>query len=410
MTGQRPPAPAGAPASRGPDAPEALFAAARRRRRRRRAVTAAVLVIAAAVIIASVTWLHHPTGRGTGGTRTAGAAQTPWSSVTLIWFDGTRLRAGHLEPGGGITQRAVAEANADALPLVQAGGRVFWVDPAGTFVPALGYWSQVVRYLDVATGRTGVAGPGQTVFASADGRDLFMSQTATIMTESPVTAPAAVRQLSLPHGWYLPGGDGLADLFSGAGLDTANGIVVQSEQAPSPGGLVLALWNPASGRVVVIGRARGVIDAYTPPGARYSLLAWLPARCCTLEITNTATLAAMPVRSPQPDGFALGGSFSPAGPTGARLAVFLNGTPGGPARLALVDPATGAMRVVPGTRFALGSDIAWARWLPGGATLVAGATTGRSYLVDAVTLSARPLVVRGRGAADLNYTTAVVAP
>ena len=198
--------------------------------------------------------------------------------MALAWFDGTSLRVGYLQPGGAVSEHAVAEVNAHYLPLVPAGGRVYWVDPAGTFVPALGHWSQVVRYLDVAAGRIGIAGPGQTVFLSADGRDLFMSQTATTLTETPVSAPGAVRQLTLPHGWYLPGGDGLADLFSGAGLATANRHRGPVPADPDPAGLVLALWNPASGQVTVIGRARGVIDAYTPPGARYSLLAWLPAQ------------------------------------------------------------------------------------------------------------------------------------
>jgi hypothetical protein len=43
--------------------------------------------------------------------------------------------------------------------------------------------------------------------------------------------------------------------------------------------------------------------ASTPPGARYSLLAWLPTRCsvgqdCPLRITNTATMSTKTVRPP----------------------------------------------------------------------------------------------------------------
>lgn len=388
---------------------QALFKEARRRRRRRwLAGTAAVLVVAIAVAVFAVSWPGQPAGHGSGGVRPVGPAQAVSSSVALVWFDGTSLRVGYLHPGGAVSEHAVAEVNAHYLPLVSAGGRVYWVDPAGTFVPALGHWSQVVRYLDVATGTIGIAGAGQTVFLSADGRELFMSQTATTLTETPVTAPGAVRQLTLPRGWYLPGGDGLADLFSGAGLATANGIVVQSQPDPGPAGLVLALWNPARGRVTVIGRARGVIGAYTPPGARYSLLAWLPARCCALTVTNTATRSATTVHSPFPGGFALGGAFSPASAAGAWLAVYLNAGSGASARLALVDLATGALRVVPGVRVALGADIAWARWLPGGSSLIADATTGSGYLVDVATLAARPLAVRGRGAVDVNYTAAVV--
>jgi hypothetical protein len=399
-------APPAAPAA---GSAQALFKEARRRRRRRwMAGTGAVLVVAAAVAVSAVSWPGQPAGHGSSGMRPAGPARAVSSSVALAWFDGTSLRVGYLQPGGRVSEHAVAEVNAHYLPLVRAGERVYWVDPAGTFVPALGHWSQVVRYLDVATGKIGIAGGGQTVFLSADGRDLFMSQTATTLTEAPVTAPGAVRQLTLPPGWYLPGGDGLADLFSGAGLATANGIVVQSQQDRDPAGLVMALWDPASGQVTVIGRTRGVIGAYTPPGARYSLLAWLPARCCALTVTNTATRSAMTVHSPLPGGFALGGAFSPASPAGAWLAVYLNAGSGSSARLALVDLATGALRVVPGVRVALGADIAWARWLPGGSSLIAGATTGGGYLVDVATLAARPLAVRGRGAVDVNFTAAVV--
>jgi hypothetical protein len=332
--------------------------------------------------------------------------------VTAVWYDGIHLHIGSIQPDGGVTQRVAAEVNADTLPLVQAGGRVYWVDQVGTFVPAVGHWSEVVQYLDVATGRVGTAGPGQTVFLSTDGRDLFMSQTAISLTETPVTAGGHARLLTLPDGWYLPGGDGLADLVTGAGLATANGIVVQSRDGWDLGGSVLALWDPDRGQVVVVGRALAVIDAYTPPGARYSLLAWIPAACqlpgnCPVKITNTATLATRTVRSPLPGGFAMGGAFSP---DGTRLAVFLNAGTGQAARLALVDPVTGAVGVVPGPALELGMDIAWARWLPGGERLIVGAGIGRAYLVDAVTRSAEPLVT-GRDSTDSpNYTTAIVPP
>ncbi|MGH3254993.1 MAG: hypothetical protein ACRDOU_06205 [Streptosporangiaceae bacterium] len=398
----------------GPGAVHALFREARRRRRRRRlAGTIAAVLTATAAVLFAVTGTRGPSGHEHGRSGPAGApgaAPATLSPVTAVWYDGTRLRIGSIQPGGGVTQRAAAEVNADPLPLVAAGGRVYWVDPAGTFVPALGHWSEVVRYLDVATGQVGTAGPGQTVFLSADGRDLFMSQTAISLTETPVTAGGAARLLTLPAGWYLPGGDGLADLVSGAGLATANGIVVQSRDGWDPGGSALALWNPASGRVVPVGRALAVIDAYTPPGAGFSLLAWIPAACrlpgnCPVKITNTATLSTRTVRSPRPGGFAMGGAFSPGG---TRLAVFLNAGTGQAARLALVDPVTGAVRVVPAPALGLGMDIAWARWLPGRARLLVGAGAGSAYLVDAATLAAEPLVT-GRDTTDgLNYTTVIV--
>src|ERR1700733_6904445 len=178
---------------------QALFKEARRRRRRRwLAGTAAVLVVAIAVAVSAVSWPGPPAGHGSGGVRPAGPAQAVSSSVALVWFDGTSLRVGYLQPGGAVSEHAVAEVNAHDLPLVPAGGRVYWVDPAGTFVPALGHWSQVVRYLDVATGTIGIAGAGQTVFLSADGRELFMSQTATTLTETPVTGPRCPRRAAGP--------------------------------------------------------------------------------------------------------------------------------------------------------------------------------------------------------------------
>jgi hypothetical protein len=393
---------------------QVLFKEARRRRRRRWLTGIAVVGLTVAVAAASaVTLAHRAPGPESGRPRQPAAAPAAASSVAAVWIDDIGLHVGYIHPGGRVTQRLVAEVNADALPLLRAGGRVYWVDPAGTFMPALGHWSEVVRYLDVATGRTGIAGPGQTVFLSADGRDLLMSQTATSLTEMPMAPGGPARSLALPQGWYLPGGDGLPDLISGEGLATANGIVVQSQQSPSPGGPVLGLWNPGRGRVTVIGRARAVIDAYTPPGANYSLLAWLPIGCrpagaCPLTITNTATMSSRTVSSPLPGGFAMGGAFSPAGTSGARLAVFLNAGSSNVARLAIVDLATGAVRIAPRLRLPLGMDIAWARWLPGGADLIAGAATGTTSLVDTATLSARPLAETPGSAADINYTAAIV--
>src|SRR6266516_126062 len=411
-------APPAAPVSPGGGAAQALFKEARRRRRRRwLAGIAAVVVASAVVAVATVAWPHRASGHDGGRAGPLGTVLGARSAAAAaVWFDGIRLHVGDIHLGGRVTQRAGAEVSADLLPLVQAGGRVYWVNPAGAFVPSLGHWSQVVQYLDLATGKIGTAGPGQTVFLSADGRYLLMSQTATDLTETPV-AGGAPRQLSLPRGWYLPGGDGLADVISGDGLATANGIIVQSQESPAccRSAPALGVWDPRSGKVEVIGRERAVIGAYTPPGARHSLLAWLPAACpfpdnCLLTITNTATLAARTVRSPLPRGFAIGGAFSPGG---ARLAVFLHTASGRAARLALVDPVTGAMRLARGPRLALGLDYAWARWLPGGTHLIVGAGTG-PYLVDSATLSARPLfLARGHGhhagsSQDINFTTAVI--
>jgi hypothetical protein len=374
-------------------AAQALFQEARRRRRRRwLAGIAAILAASAAVAVSSGTLLNRAPGHEGGGTGPAGTALAARSSVTAaVWFDGIRLRVGDIHLGGRVTQRASAEVNADLLPLVLAAGRVYWVDPAGAFLPALGHWSQVVQYLDLATGKIGTAGPGQTVFLSANGRYLLMSQTATSLTETPVAGAGAPRQLTLPRGWYLPGGDGLPGLVPGQGLATANGIIVQSGESPGWRAQSLGVWSPRSGKVEVIGRELAVIGAYTPPGARYSLL----------KITNTATGSARTVRSPLPGGFAVGGAFSP---DGTRLAAFPQTTSG----------RTGPVRMARGPRLALGQDIAWARWLPDGTRLIVGMGTGDCYLVDSATLSAEPLfLARGDGhhlgnSQDINVTAAIV--
>jgi hypothetical protein len=163
----------------------------------------------------------------------------------------------------------------------------------------------------------------------------------------------------------------------------------------------------------------GVMAAATPPGARYSLLAWLPAKCsagqnCPLQITNTATLATKTVRSPLHHGFATGAAFSP---DGNQLAVFVNRNPlgTGAVQLAMADTGTGAMRLVGGVRLGIGEDRAWALWLPDGRHLLTGGAVS-SYAVNAVTLSARPLYfLHGRdhyieASQDINYTAVLIPP
>lgn len=138
----------------------------------------------------------------------------------------------------------------------------------------------------------------------------------------------------------------------------ANGILVESGGQAARARTVTAVWDPQTGALKAIGRDLGVMAAYTPPGARYSLLAWLSARCsagqnCPLQITNTATLSTQTVRSPLHHGFAIGAAFSPGG---KQLAVFVNrnslGT--GTVQLAMVDAGTRAMRLVGAVRLGSG--------------------------------------------------------
>jgi hypothetical protein len=313
-----------------------------------------------------------------------------------VWFDGTRLRSGDIHLSGQVTQRGGPEVTADLLPLVAAAGRVYWVNPMGGWT-ASAWYPSVVQYLDLATGRTGIAGHGSTVFLSAAGRELMIAQDATTLAELPASGRGPSRQLTVPRGWYLPGGDGLPE-FGHPGLATANGIVVQSRESSSANWRpqLYALWDPARGTVRVLGRGLAVIGSWTPPGAGHSLLAWLPASGrlagdCRLRITNTATWSTTRVRSPLNGGFAAGGAFSP---DGTRLAVFPRtgpqGKSAGQARLALVNLRTGTLRMAREPRIPLGLDVAWALWLPGGQHLLTG-TSAEPWLVSTSTLTARPL-------------------
>ena len=391
----------------------ALFREAWIRQRRRRLGGLAVFVLVSAATVVALVGPPGMTGRERGGGGRSIAAAVARGSAAAAWVDDVgRLRVGGIGTGGRVSSRAVAEVNAASLPLVVARDRVYWVNPAGTFVPALGHWSQVVMYLDLRTGRTGIAGPGQTVFLSADRRLLMTSLPLNILAETPVAGGAA-RHFTLPAGWYLPGGYGLGDLVDGQGLATAAGVLVQSRQSPGVGPRLLALWRPGAHTVTVIGRSRGVIDAYTPPGGGYSLVAWLPVSCrppgsCQIKITNTASMSVWTVRCPLRGGFALGGAFSPSGD---ELAVFATNRSRTSARLALIDTATGALRLASRPALPIGMDIGWARWLPGGGRLIAGTSNG--YLFDSATLMATPLVAatastHAAGSLDVNYTTAVV--
>jgi hypothetical protein len=387
-------------------AEQALFAEARRRRQRRWKVGGGVAILISAVVVAAVlTW---PPGLGAHGAGRAGAGWPAASArgASMVWVDSqAQLHVGELSDVGRVREHIAAEANAAPLALVSSGHRVYWVDPAGTYVPALGYWSQVIRYLDLRTGRTGLAGAGQTVFAAPGGRDLFTSQGPAVLGEFPAGG-GRERAFTLPAGWYLPGGDGTADALSGAGLATTNGVLVQSRLSPGIGSSTLALWQPGSRTVKVIGRGRGALAAYTPPGGSYSLLAWLPAACqppgsCLIRILNTASGATWTIRSPSPGGFAYGGAFSP---DGTMLAAFVTSPSRRTARLALIDVATGTVRLA-GRSMPLGEDFGWATWLPGGRSLLAD-----GYLVSAATLASRPLRLAGPDPGNGPDFTTVIVP
>jgi len=140
----------------------ALFAEARRRRRWRRLAGAAVsLAVLTGATAFAVTWSRHPPAAlRPDAARSADPGSNAGRSALVAWVDGNSLL--HVGDLGSRIQRVVAKADAAlATPLVQSGGRVYWVDTAGTYVPSLGHWSEVVQELDLATGKVAMFQPGQ---------------------------------------------------------------------------------------------------------------------------------------------------------------------------------------------------------------------------------------------------------
>ncbi len=260
---------------------EALFAEARRRRHRRRLAGAvACLVLAGSVAAGLATgWPRHGAGKhhghpGAAAARRAGGVALP--PVRVAWVDyGGQLHLGNLASGA---QPVVATVDASAAdPMIQSGGRLYWA--AGTSKNA------AIRDYDIATGKIRYLARGDSVFASADGRHIYIVQTGTTLIELPADGTGAPRRLALHAGWHM---SGLLGSWSVAG-----GIVVYSRPVNGRRGPpAVAVWDPRTGHVKIIGQDINVTDTYTPPGASYSLIAWTPAGClqhCPLGITNTST-------------------------------------------------------------------------------------------------------------------------
>ena len=251
-----------------------------------------------------------------------------------------------------------------------------------------------------------------SVFTSGNGRQVFFAPTDTRIVELPArgAGAGARHEFTLPRGWRLP---------YGGSTGVAGGILVESGGQTARAHTVMAVWDPKTGALKAIGTDMEVMAASTPPRARYSLLAWLPARCsagqnCPLRITDTATLSTQTMRSPLHHGFAIGAAFSP---DGKQMAVFVNGNSlgTGAVQLAMADTGTGAMRLAGAVRLGIGEDRAWALWLPDGRHLLTGGAVS-SYAVNAATLSARPLYfIHGRDhyievSQDINYTAVLIPP
>jgi len=418
---------------------EALFREARARRRRRWTIglLLAVLVLVAALVASIVTTGPTTARRETGIPRTSSPTPAAIRGAPLLgWVD----YLGNLHIGNASTghQRIVGRAAADpTTPLVSLDGRLFWVGTGCSYLPVskcpYSPWAGLtplrVKEFDPITKKTVSLVRGDTVFAGADGRSLDVVQPrldcpasvtgacnpyAQDLATIPLTAGGTPRVVPVPAGWYVNAGDGYSNPIS-----VANGILVQSAlpQATSTP-LLLGLWDTATGRVRVLGRDWGLINAYTAHRGGASLLAWLPGACgvdpeCSLRITNTVTGHTLEVHSPLPYGFDIGGAFSP---DGSELAVFVKTNSGAinPAmQLALVDTSTGSLRLIPGVQGEIGESVGWARWLPGGTSVLAGTfsseyRTYSHYLVNTTTGAVKTVDFSLDRNRDVNFSASTI--
>jgi hypothetical protein len=407
-----------------------LFKEAWRRRRRRRAAAAAAVVLAAAAATAAWAAGWAPAG-APGQARGAAAAPGRWlgalgraGAPLVAWVDDNGgLHVGDLATG---RQRLAARVRADpSVPLVSAGGRLYWVDTGGGYLRGYGHWPDVVRSLDLATGRIGSIAPGQAVFASADRRQVFIGWGLSLI-EVPASGQGPARQLTDPPGWFVPGNGGILGGGPGDLGAVSDGVLVQaSDYQVNPLPNALGVWDLRTGKVRVLGRMAngddGLIGAVTPPGSRSSLVAWLPAVCGVVpgyrcvRITDTATGSSVTVPSPTRYGFGIGGGFTA---DGRWLAVFVITGVGslhaGPsARLAIVSTRTGRLRLVPGARYLIGAATLWADAIPGREQILAGGPAN-AYLVNAVTLAERAIYFLPGDrrsldiSQDVNYSAAIL--
>jgi hypothetical protein len=386
---------------------QALFEEARRRCRRRRLAYAAISLILVVAVAVGLTTGWPPGGAAPAGQRhapLAGAGEPAFTlpAATVAWVD----YQGQLHVGDVATRVQGVVASVPALAgigrLLQADGRLY---AAG---------AGVIRQFNIATGAVRQVARGDGIFASADGQHLYITRGSGGLFELPADGSGDLRQLSIPAGWYLDPPD----------QAVAGGIVVVGPHpADQPGRRsILAIWNPGTGSVKIVSSGGStVLAAYTPRGARFSLLAWQAAGCltgnCPIDITNTSSMTTVTVRSPLRHGFTIpGAAFSP---DGTQLAVFARTASLSPFRanrsdLGLVSTSAGSVRLVPGAQLDTTEDAGWAVWLPGGTRLLAGALDF-SYAVDANTRAARPFFFFPGGAdhdimdtPDLNFSSVLL--
>jgi hypothetical protein len=296
----------------------------------------------------------------------------------VAWFDANgTLRIGNVAR---LTQRAAAQvADPPCCTLIAAGHRIYWAGQSGH--------RDYVQEYDLATGVIRNIAPGWAVFTSADRRDIYVAQSGRRLLILPAYDSGPARPQVTPPGWQmvpLP-------------WAVTGGIVLGSDGPRQ----AIGVWQPRTGRVQVIGHGF-VMAAWTSPSGHSSLIAWQPAACplrCPIEITSIPAGRTLTVGSPLPYGFLGQGGDMAFSPDGTELAALASASPPNPdvtGRFvpALLNTATGTVRLVRRAVLANGEFAGWLVWLPGADRLLAGpaANIGRyaGYAIDARTATARP--------------------
>ena len=401
--------------------PEALFKEARQRRRRRRLIAGAVVVtllagtITTALLTSNSRPKAHPSLTQRQQTRTppiAGAQAVP--QVAWVDYSGF-LHIGELNT---LTQRVVTWARADpTASLVSLNGKVFWVQIRQQNGERAVH--PLVFGFDLSTGHTNKVAAGSQVFASLDRSFLYVESSNKELAEYWPSGTLKRSGLHLPKGWILSD----PDLLGNPTPVVADGILVRSasNQAATTSSL-LAIWNPSTGAVHTLGDIWQMVGTYTAPGGTSSLVAWVPADCvvttnCSLRVVNTADFSFQLFSSPLGYGFDWGGGFSP---DGGQLAVFVqsnSGVTSPESQLALVNVASGSLRLVSGANISVGDSLVWAQWLPDGTHLIVGGTGSANglsvgdnhFIVDSRSGQATSFRFIADGNQDVNYSAVVVS-
>ncbi len=394
---------------------EVLFKEAHQRRRRRRLAMAAITLVVAAVLTAVIALPGggHKQPAPAAPVARPPAVRLPGTSPRVAWVDYQgNVRIGSLQTH---EQRIVASGNKDPVStLVVSGTKIFW--PVRTEIPFI-----TIMAYDTATGRLGKFAGGSAVFKAIGSTDVFVDDGNDATLARYHLDGRLVQRFNLPQGWYLSYGLwGVSPaLAHGEMLVQSQTTLGQSQAAQPP---AMALWTPATGHIRPLNNTWNVVASYTDPRGADSTVAWFAMSCqtsnnCPLNITDLGTGTTRHVDSPLGFGFDYGGNFSPDGRQFATFAKTNSGGYNPETRLALVDVATGSLRLVSAATIEIGEAIGWAQWLPGSDRVLAGGICGSDesgssapncFVTDSATLRTTAFRPPGKGADDVNYSTVVL--